>query len=133
MNSHTQDSIIRDFVSKVAPSMRADTTSTARHTINTLSQFLCVTPDEVVELCNAKLLVASEPWPGAPSLRFSNLHLYELRRRIAECHAADAVALAGECGTVELHRIVEMSWRKRQDNIIELSYTRRRTEFGDRN
>lgn len=124
--------LIIDFANRVAPAPNAATNTNARHTLTSLSRFLCVTPDEVKELCEAELLCAAEPWPGAPSLIFNNSHLFELRRQIALCHAEDCLEKAGEETSVrEFSRIVNLSWEKRRADVIELTDPRKRTEFGN--
>ncbi len=61
--------IIEQFAQRHAPAS-SGANNFARHTVGTFATYLNVEPEEVVAFCEAGLLQAEEPWPGAPSLRF---------------------------------------------------------------
>ncbi|MGE9293573.1 MAG: hypothetical protein ACQKBW_08170 [Puniceicoccales bacterium] len=120
----TTEKLITQFAETHAPAMRPGANAMGRYDLQTLSQYLNVEPSEVVNLAEAGLLQAGEPWPGAPSLTFSTHHLSALRREIALQHAADTVELCQGKQPGEMLHVMELSWKKRSEKVVELSAKR---------
>lgn len=119
-----QNRIITEFIRRNAPKPAMGTPSMARHTLTTLSRYLCIEPDEVIAMAEAGLLQACEAYPGAPALTFSTYHLGGLRQEICLSHAHDTVELAQTQDEYTLMRVLEHSWQRRGEKVIELTAKR---------
>ncbi len=112
--------LIEQFVARHAPD-EGRANQFARHTRQTLCTYLNVPPEELESLAEAGLLQAAEPWPGSPSLQFSQRHLSALRQELARTHAEDTVNLCEGRSDREMSQILDLSWRKRSERVVELS------------
>lgn len=115
------EKIIEQFADRHAPVERFQTGIQVRHNITSLSRYLNTSPDEVTQLCEAGLIQAEEPYAGCPSLRFCASQLSSLRRELAMQHASDTIELARGNDPRQVSQILDLSWSKRREKVIELS------------